>query len=198
MITEENQLLPHESLSVIAEVISKTKDNFKANSFYFLLWGWLIAIASFSFFLLHQYTSFRYYFLPFPVLVITGILVTLSRYVKSRAVSRTETYFGYFFSRLWLVLGISFIIVVFVTVSQKSVPFSYSLIIAAIGTLVSGLTMNFKPLIAGGILFFVCAIASVYLPDNDKPLLTGVAIIAGYLIPGYLLRSSKSIIANNV
>jgi uncharacterized membrane protein len=192
MIANENPLLPKESLDLIADAISKTTDNFKENSFYFLIWGWLIAIASFSFFLLHNYTSFQYYFLPFPVLVTAGIIATLSRYVKTKSVSRTETYFGYFFSRLWLVLGLSFIFIVFITVSQKLLPFSFTLIIAGIGTLVSGLAMNFKPLIIGGMLFFVAAIASVYTPDNYKPLLSGVAIVSGYLIPGYLLKSSNA------
>jgi hypothetical protein len=192
MIANENPLLPKESLDLIADAISKTTDNFKENSFYFLVWGWLIAIASFSFFLLHNFTSFQYYFLPFPVLVTAGIIATLSRYLKTKSVSRTETYFGYFFSRLWLVLGLSFIFIVFITVSQKSLPFSYTLIIAGIGTLVSGLAMNFKPLTIGGMLFFVAAIASVYTADNYKPLLSGVAIVSGYLIPGYLLKSSNA------
>lgn len=191
-MTEERPLLPQESLDLIAEAISRTKDNFSKNSFYFILWGWLIAIASFSFFLLHQYTTFQYYFLPFPVLVAVGILASLARYIKNRAVSQTETYVGYFFNRMWLVLGMSFIIIVFITVSQRSLPFSYTLIVAAIGTLVSGLAMSFRPLIFGGILFFVCAVASVYIPDEYKPLLCGVAIIAGYLVPGYLLRSSNA------
>jgi hypothetical protein len=92
---------------------------------------------------------------------------------------------------MWLVLGISFIVVVFVTVSQKLPPFPFTSIIAAIGTLVSGLSMKFRPLIIGGILFFTAAVAGVYVPDMYKPLLLGTVIIAGYLIPGYLLRSAK-------
>jgi hypothetical protein len=77
---KENSLSPLESLEVIAEAIGKTKDNFKENSFYFMLWGWLIALASFSFFVLQQYTTFQYYFLPFPVLVVIGIITTLSSF----------------------------------------------------------------------------------------------------------------------
>ena len=188
---DENQLLPQESLDLISKTISQTKDNFKTNSFYFLLWGWLITLASFSFFLLREFTSFQYYFLPFPVLVAAGIIATLSRYSKTKSLSRTETYFGYFFSRLWLVLGLSFIIIVFVTLSQQLLPFTYSLILAAFGTLVSGLAMNFKPLIIGGVLFFIASIACVFTPDHYKPLLFAVAALAGYLIPGYLLKSSN-------
>ncbi len=191
MMTQEKNLSALESLQVITEAISKTKEDFKENSFYFMLWGWLITLASFSFFVLHQYTAFQYYFIPFPVLVAAGIITTLTWFFKRKSAHPTEGYLNYFLSRMWLVIGISFIITVFVSVSQKLPPFLYTLIIAAIGTLVSGLAMKFKPLITGGILFFAAAVTGVYIPDNYKPLLLGAAIIAGYLVPGYLLKSKK-------
>jgi hypothetical protein len=191
MNPEEKSLSPQESLEVISEVIRKTKENFKEQSFYFTLWGWLIALASLLFFLL-QYTAFQYYFLPFPVLVTTGIITTLILQSKRKLISGTETHLSYFFSRLWLVLGIGFIVIVFINVSQKLPPFTYTLLLAGIGTLISGLIMRFTPLITGGILFFVSSIVCVYLPNEYKPLLSCIAIIAGYLIPGYLLKSSRS------
>jgi hypothetical protein len=190
-MTSEKTLTPRESLAVIREAINKTKDDFRSNSFYFLLWGWLIAAASVSFFLLHEYTTFKYYFLPFPILTLTGIVASLTWYFRQRSAAPTETYSGYFFNRLWLVLGIGFIVVVFVSVSQKLPPFLFTLVIAAIGTLLSGLSMQFKPLIIGGVLIFLAAIVGVYVPDTYKPLLLGVTIILGYLVPGYLLKSAK-------
>jgi hypothetical protein len=190
MTTEENSLSPQESLQLITDVIAMTKENIKQNSFPFLLWGWLIAIASFSFFLLHQYTSFQYYFLPFPVLAIAGVITTII-YYRQKVSTSTVSYLSNFLYKMWLVLGISFFTVVFINVSQNHPPFTYTLIVAAIGTLVSGLVMKFNPLIIGGILFFVAAIASVYVADEYKVLLHGVAIILGYLIPGYLLKSSS-------
>jgi hypothetical protein len=192
MESGEKILSPQESLQVITEAINRTKENYKENSFYFTLWGWLIATASLSFFLLHEYTTFQYYFLPFPVLVTAGIITTLLSYSKRKSISRTETYLSYFFSRLWLVLGISFVVIVFINVSQKLPPFTYTLLLAGIGTLISGLVMKFNPLKIGGILFFISSIVCIYLPDGYKPLLSFIAIIAGYLIPGYLLKSSQS------
>jgi len=190
-MTQEKNLSALESLQVITEAISKTKEDFKENSFYFMLWGWLIALASFSFFVLHQYTAFQYYFLPFPVLVAAGIITTLTWFFKRKSAHPTEGYLNYFLSRMWLVIGISFIIMVFVAVSQKLQPFLFTLIIAAMGTLVSGLAMKFKPLITGGILFFIAAVIGLYIPAGYQPALFGTAIIAGYLIPGYLLKSAK-------
>jgi len=191
MIPEERTLLPQESLALIAEAIRKTKENFRENSRFFLLWGWLIAAASLGFFLLRQYTETRFFFLPFPVLAATGIVTTLVWYLQLWRESPTETYLGYFFNRLWLVLGLSFILVVYISVSRGWPPFLYTLIVAAIGTTVSGLSMKFRPLVWGGVLFFIAAIVGVYLPDAYLPLLTGLAMIGGYLVPGYLLKSAN-------
>lgn len=190
MQSEETILTSQQSLQVIANAIAQAKENIRENSLPFLLWGWIISIASFTFFFLYQYTAFQFYFLPFPVLSIVGIIATI-RYFRKRNSTATISYLTNFLSKMWLALGFSFLIVVFINVSHRHAPFTYTLIIAAIGTLASGLVMKFKPLIIGGILFFIFAIVSIYVADDYKVLLHGVAIIFGYLIPGYLLKSSN-------
>lgn len=187
--TIEDNLNPAESLQLITDVIARTKENIRSHSFLFLLWGWLISIASFSFFILHAYTSFKLFFLPFPILALTGIILSLLHITGKQYES--ETYIGYYLKSLWLVLGISFILVVFINVVATQPPFTYTLLIGGIGTLVSGLVLHFRPLVLGGILFMLFSVASVFTPDIYKPLLQGVAVIAGYLIPGYLLKYPK-------
>jgi cytochrome c oxidase subunit IV len=186
----ERSLNPEQSLQIITDAIERTKDNIKAQSTCFLLWGWFIAAASFIFYFLHQFTSFRFYFLPFPILVTAGIVYTIL--FSRRNSIRTETYLNWFLKQLWLVLGIGFIVVVFINVLRQQPPFTYTLILAGVGTLVSGMVMRFKPLVAGGILFLSLAVCSVFVNDNLKPLLQGIAVIGGYLVPGYLLKYSKA------
>jgi hypothetical protein len=190
MDTAENKLSPSDSLKLITDVISKTRDNIKTQSFCFLLWGWLIAAASILFYILQQFTSSKLFFLPFPLLVVPGIIVTLIYFNRSSYAS--ETYLTGFLRQLWLVLGISFIIVVLISLLEGLAPFTFTLVIAGIGTLVSGLVMRFKPLIFGGIIFLLMAIGSAFVRDSVTPLLQGIAVVAGYLIPGYLLKYSKS------
>ena len=187
----EKSLSPQESLELIADAISRTKDNIRENSFGFLLWGWLIAGASFAYFVLRQYTETRLYFIPFPILAAVGIIATVL-FFKGKNSAGTLSYITYFINKMWIVLGVSFIIVVFINITQGKMPFTYTLTIAGTGTLVSGWVMKFKPLIFGGGLLLVSAIASIYIADEFKPLLHGVAIMAGYLIPGYLLKNSKA------
>jgi hypothetical protein len=189
MADTENTLSPQESLNIIADAVSKTRENIKEQSFCLLLWGWLISVASILFFILHQYTAFKLYFLPFPVLAGIGVVITII-YFRNR-LRATETYLNYYLNRMWLVLGGCFIVVVFVNVSQGHVPFTYTLIIAAIGTLISGLIIRFRPLLTGGILLLASAVVSIYMPAGYVALLHGIAIIAGFLIPGYMLKYSK-------
>lgn len=188
MEIQDSELTPIQGLQMITEVIAKTKDNLREHSFPFLLWGWLIAVASFSFFVLHVYTSFSLYFLPFPVLALVGIVLTIRYYTGRRFYP--ETYLSYYLKRLWLVLGISFILVVLIHLIGEEPPFTYTLLIAGIGTMVSGLVLRFRPLVLGGIVFLLFSIASVVTPDRFKPLLQGIAVVTGYLIPGYQLKHS--------
>ncbi|GGB12806.1 hypothetical protein [Puia dinghuensis] len=185
----EHELTPAESLKMISEVIGKTKENLRVHSYPYLLWGWIIAIASILFFYLQNYTSFKLYFLPFPVLVIPAIIATIVHY--TRKLEANETYLGYYLKRLWVVLGLSFVLVVFINVAQGNQPFTYTLLIGGIGTLVSGLVLRFRPLVLGGLLFLVLTVVSAFITDSYSPLLQGIAVIGGYLIPGYLLKYSK-------
>lgn len=185
----QDPINPSQSLQLITEVIAKTKDNIKRHSFGFMLWGWLIAIASALFYVLFNFTSTRFYFIPFPIAVVIGIFFTVRYYTGKRQGS--ETYVEYYLKRLWLVLGISFILVVAINVLQQSTPFTYTLLIGGIGTLVSGLVLKFRPLTIGGIVFLACTVLSVFVLDAFKPMLQAIAVILGYLVPGYLLKYSK-------
>jgi len=187
----EHALGPKESLEIISDAILRTREDLKKNSYPLLLWGWLVASASFLFYVLASFTSFKYYFLPFPVFAVIGVLATIVHYRKNM-MPATQTYLQYFLGRLWMVLGVSFFLTVFVSIHQGLLPFAFTLIIAGIGTLVSGLTMKFKPLIWGGVLFFCASLACIFVADEIKVLVHGVAIISGYLVPGYLLKASNS------
>ena len=79
----------------------------------------------------------------------------------------------------------------FICIKLGIVPQSLLLLLAGIGTTITGLLIKFKPLVIGGIAFFIFCIATTFVADDYIALLTGVSIICGYLIPGYLLKSAK-------
>ena len=187
---EEKRLSPQESMEVILRAISRTKSGIRSNSFYFMLWGWLIAIASFGFFVMKVFFEIWLHFILFPILGAIGGIITIIHYSRKRVV-QTESYVTHFLSRMWVIIGIGFLMVVFINVSRGQAPFTYTMLLAGIGTLVSGWVMKFKPLVFGGVLFLVSSLASVYVAPEYKSLLQGIAVVAGYLVPGYLLKNAE-------
>ena len=186
----QNQLNPTESLKVISEAINQTKENIKGQSFYYILWGWIVSIASFSDYLL-LLADFKQSYLPWLILIPIGWIVSITYSIKKEKSLKYETYLDVFLKNLWIVIGISFIGIIFISFSLKVNPTSYILLLAGIGTLVSGLTMKFKPLSIGGILLFIFSIVSLFVENDETLLVNGIAIIFGYLIPAYLLKKSE-------
>ena len=66
------------------------------------------------------------------------------------------------------------------------------LTIAAIPTFISGFIIRFKPLIVGGVTFWVLALAAHFGGPDISSLAVPVAMLTGYLIPGYLLKRSNN------
>ena len=51
MTLDKDRLTAQQSLDIITSMIRQTKVNAVANTFYFLLWGWTIAICNLAVFL---------------------------------------------------------------------------------------------------------------------------------------------------
>lgn len=186
----EPVLTPAESLQLIAGVMADSRHTFRPWRFVFLLWGWLIAAASLFFFFLKEYTDFRAYFLPFPLLVAVGVLLTIRHFRQQK--HNSEGYADHYVKQLWTVLGIAFMVVVLVSIIRQVPPFTYTMVLGGIGTLVTGRLIRFGPLVAGGVFFLALAVGSVFIPDAYKPLLQAAAVLLGYLAPGYLLKKVKA------
>ena len=184
-------LSPAESLKLIAETIEKTKSNVQNGSFYFLLWGWLVSIAGIVQFVLVEYTDIKAYYYVWPIMAFIGIVACVMYGFKVERKKTFETHLDAVFKYLWIVLGISFFLIVFISLWNKTLPGPYVLLLAGIGTLISGLLIKFKPMIIGGVLFFIFSIACLFTPPSYQVLVSTFAIIIGYLIPGYILRSNQ-------
>ena len=72
-----NILNPIESLNLISNTINQTKENIKDQSFYFLVWGWLVTIASFTHYLLLSYTDFLHSYLTWIIIMPIGWILTI-------------------------------------------------------------------------------------------------------------------------
>lgn len=196
---EKELLTPDESFTIINKAISNFKMNYKESAQIFLLWGWTMSLASFSNFIILQvlqskeaYNLMGIYSLGnWTVFTIVSFIIQYFILRKTNEQKKVFSHLDNSIKIVWIVTGSSMFVATFLCFKLGIVPPSIILLLTGIGTTITGLLIKFKPLIIGGIAFFFFCIATTFVANEYIALITGVAIICGYLIPGYLLKSAK-------
>jgi hypothetical protein len=187
MNNESESLTPQQSLDVISAMINQAQGKMKKNSFYFLLWGWAIALAYFGMYTIMKFTHYPHPYLVWIITLPTWIITMIygSRQNKQAQVS---THLDKTNMWLWISFGITIqpIVVFMYKINYNLSP--VILIITAVPTFLTGIMLRFKPLLFGGINFWLCGIIAFMVDYQTQYLVGGIAIIFGYLIPGYLLK----------
>jgi uncharacterized membrane protein len=188
MENEEKMMTGEESLKIITEMINRTKVNIRQGSFHLLLWGWLLTVCSLSEWLIMKLTSYPHpYYIWF--LVIPGTFVSMIYGAVNGRKSKVHTYADILY--MWTWIGFFFAaIVLFIVQSDKMENVTpYILLLAGFPTFLSGFIVKFKPLIVGGVCFWVIAILVHFVGPPFALLGIPMAMLTGYLIPGYMLRN---------
>jgi hypothetical protein len=191
MENEEKLMTGEESFKVITAMINKTRVSITQSSFHLLFWGWLIFACSLSEFLLYKFTSLTnaWYVWFF---VIPGVFVSMIYgFTKGRKAS-LHTYAEGIYVWVWMAFLIASVILFIVHSSQMESISKYILLVAAMPTFISGIVLKFKPLVWGGVSMWVLALTAHFGGDIVSGLSVPVAMITGYLLPGYLLRNKGS------
>jgi hypothetical protein len=186
---EENPLTAQESLDIITSMIREAKGNMKRNGFYFLLWGWVIIVANLGMYTL-QKIGYEHYYVVWAITVPAWIISLVRGYRQGRA-ERITTHLDTVSMWLWLTFGVTiFTLVAFGSkINYELNP--VILTISAIPTFLSGVVIRFKPLVFGGVSFWVFGIICFLTPQETQPLIGAVAILCGYIVPGYLLKTKE-------
>jgi len=196
---DKTTLTPEESFDIITKAISNFKINYKEGAKIFLLWGWMMSIASFSNFIVLKILRHKEaYELSGIFSLGNWLLFILSTFIilffmerKTNKDKKIYSHLESYINILWTVSGISMFVATFLSFKLGIVPPTILLLIAGIATTITGLVIKFKPLIIGGIAFFIFSIATTFVSNENTALITGAAIICGYLIPGYFLKTAK-------
>lgn len=202
MNQKTNNMTPHESLAIISEMINNLKEDYRENAYYFILWGWLISLACILHFsailVLHHFEMFSfvgYYSLAnWIVFVSAGIIISnVHRRHEAKQKPRNRGLYVRFINALWLSVSIAMFVISASCIKFEVYPTVFLMPVIGIATMITGIIIRFKPLIAGGILFFLAAIISTFWLYEFSLLVNAVAIILGYLVPGYMLKNTKSV-----
>jgi hypothetical protein len=177
-----------ESLRIITEMINKTKINIRQSSFHLLFWGWLIFVCSMSDYLLWKFTDFTHPFYVW-ILVVPGALVSIVYGFITGRKEKVHTYADRLYMWTWMGFMISAIVLFIVQWQRMDLVAPYILMLAGFPTFLSGIILKFKPLVIGGIIFWLIAVIVSFAGPSVAPLGMPVAVITGYLIPGYMLKN---------
>ncbi|ULQ56370.1 hypothetical protein KJS94_17100 [Flavihumibacter rivuli] len=192
---DQQTMTEEQSLELIQQMIQAARDEHNDNGFGWRLWGWILFIASFGTFLSLEFNwkgSFWLWNAVLPVGVVLMILSGIFRKKRHRNLTYARSLLdkmgvGFFASLFATILGIN----LFFTseASPDNVEFwGFFYILYAFWMYIHGSALKFRPLIFGAILNWIAGIAMFRITDMKFDMLLGaMAILFGYLIPGYLL-----------
>jgi hypothetical protein len=190
MSNTEKEFSPIESLNLIRSMIETTRYSLKDSSHYYLMWGYAVVFGCLLQYVLkvvyHYPYHYRAWFITLLAMVIHFVFVYRDRKKES-----VETFIGDAYGKLWMAVGLSFFVMcmIFSRIGFQY-AFPFFIMMYGIGTFVSGSLIKFKWLQWGGALCGILAIVSAYLPYDQQILMTALAIIVSYIIPGHILRFS--------
>lgn len=186
----ENNLSPEQSLKLIESMIGEAKRSFSRMSFYFLLWGALLLLAT-----LAEYAAGRAGlpngWLGWPILGTLGGIISARHGAREGRKTGASTFTDRVFMWVWTVFTLTLIIVIISCVQVGQRPGPWVSILTAMPTMISGGILRFRPLIIGGVLFWVLGLFSLFQWPEHGALLFALALLLGYIVPGFLLKRQE-------
>ncbi len=189
---EEKILTEKESFALITQMINKAKGRFSENGHLYLLWGWAVLICSITEFILLNYVKFEQHYLVW--LAMWGIFIYQLFYLRrQKKKEKVKAYTDEIIAVVW----ISFVVLMFLfgflfgkLIEEEYYRFINPGFLALYGmpTVLSGTILRFRPLIIGGVCCWILAIMAAFIPYQYQLLLLAAAVIAAWIIPGYMLR----------
>lgn len=188
----EEKFSPEDSLRLIQSMIEKTKEDFAQNAFFYLLWGWLIFIASLMQYVLLVIVHYPKHYLVWNLMWVGGI-ISIVYGIRFKRKLRVKTYMSEAMELFGVGSGISFTILVLVFGYNNVWQFAFPVYLVLYGfcSFASGAILRFKPLRWAAFVCWGIAIVSVFVSYQTQLLLIALAVLSSYIIPGYLLREKN-------
>jgi len=189
---QEKQLSGTESMEIITRMINTAKGSVRDQSFYFLLWGWIVILGNLGHYYLAKFTDYEHPYIVWSVAIL-GFFVSMIHGFRSRKERRVITHVEHILNNVWY--GFLVVLVV-ILVFMSKVNFNINpllMLIMALATYVTGIGIKFRPMVLGGLSFLAFAVVAFLVDPLTQSLVMGFAVILGYLIPGYMLRKKESI-----
>lgn len=186
---ENEKMEPVQSLLLIESMIRTAKNRFSDNGHLYLLWGWVVLICSVGHFAAIQWNLFGH---PEWIWGLTwvALLYQTVYLIRLKKKIRVSTYADDILKAIWLVfVGCGLLLAVVVgRLGDWNTMYPLILMLYGIPTILSGTVLRFKPLVWGGIICWMLCMVSVFLPLRYNLLMVSLAVIAAWIVPGYLMK----------
>jgi hypothetical protein len=189
MENRNESLNPQQSLDLITSMIRQAKGNVQKTGFYFLLWGWTIVIANLGVYFMIKFTAVKNPFIMFAITIPAAILSILYG-IRQDKTGIVTTHLDKIHMWLWIGCGINCFLIVFAGRYIGWMVNPMIITMCALPTFVTGIILKFRPLMFGGVVFWIAGVSLFLVAKDDQFLLAAGAIALGYLVPGYMLRKS--------
>ena len=188
---EERKMTEQESFHLIQQMIQVAKEDHRENGAGWLIWGWLLFIASVSSAILSYLQIRGYITWIWTGILAVGMVIYFIFHILKRRNEKVKTYVQELLDRLGNGFFISlFVIVAASFIVKASYGFGYYYILYAFWMYIHGSAIRFRPLIIGAYVNWVAAIAIFLLQDIGQIMIvSAIAVLIGYLIPGYMLQA---------
>jgi hypothetical protein len=192
MNSQDSSFSASDSFQVIESMILQAKNRFSENGFLYLLWGWTVFVCSLGQFILQRMHIER----PDAIWALTWVafIIQFVYLARRKKVQKVKTYTDEILSYVWLVfvvlmVWIGFMLGRILPVSLLHYISVFFLILYGMPTVLSGILLRFRPLVIGGIFCWILVLVSLFIQPDYYPLLLTAAVVAAWIIPGYLLRT---------
>lgn len=183
----EKRINEQESIQIIMNMITAVKQDMYDNSFYYLLWGWLVFAASLSHFVLH-YTGFSQPEIAWMLMPVGGVMTVIYS-IRQKRNKHVKTYVDEFMKYVLIAFLVCLCISLLLMEKLQLNTYPVVLMVYGFWLFISGGAIKFKPLVIGGVINWLCAIAAFFVAFDMQLLLLAIAVLLGYIIPGYMLRA---------
>ena len=197
---QEKPLNEKESLELITRMINNTQQKLERGAGApMLIWGYATIITTITVLVALALTSdYRYNYLWFMIPAI-GVTCMLLRKKQPKGV---RTYIDKVIGYIWLVFGVTGFTLSMVSIFSGMWYFPILFIIIIImgmGSVLTGLIIEFKAMVVGGVVGMVISLLHYSFSDYEMKTITFIlAFIAMFIIPGHILnyRAKKACLKN--
>jgi hypothetical protein len=188
---DDKKLSGEESLQLIQQMIQVAKDDHRENGDGWLIWGWLLFTSSVASVIMGYTRLSEYIGYVWTGMLVAGVIIYVAGRIRKKKRQQVQTYVQELMEKLSTGFFISlFTLIIASNMSNSFFSFGYFYVLYAFWMFIQGSAIRFRPLIIGALVNWAAAIAIFYLKDfRHDMMVSAVAILVGYLIPGYLLRA---------